>query len=118
MLFRSGQDYVYFKKSKDYDTDGKLLLGWQKISDRLFYFKKSGTNGSNTKKLSGWQKIRGKQYYFHPGTGKLDGYAYRSGTFIIDNAKCTFDKNGVLKKKVIIASPVAPDLEEGPYSEE
>ena len=100
----NGRDYVYFRKSGA-KTRGTLLTGWQKIDNKWYYFKKSGKNGSTTKKLTGWRKIGGKQYYFHPGKGQLDGYAYMNGTFTIGRQRCTFDKKGVLKRRVTIAKP-------------
>ena len=101
----NGKDYVYFRKSGKAGTRGSLLTGWQDLNNKLYYFKKTGTNNSNTRKLSGWQKIGGKNYYFHIGAGKLDGYVYRNGTFVIDGVKYKFDRNGVLRGKAPKPTP-------------
>ena len=98
----NGVDYVYFRKAGAAGARGRLMTGWQTLNKKRFYFRKLGTNGSNTKKASGWREIAGELYYFDTGKGKLGGYAYTNGTFIIGNERCTFNKNGILTRRVVV----------------
>ena len=98
-------NYVYFKNTGKKGVKGRLLVKWQTINGKRYYFKKSGSNGSKTKKLTGWQVISKKTYYFNTSKSKTGGYAYVNGTFTIGKEKCTFDKKGVLIKRVSTAKP-------------
>ena len=110
-----------------FDTEGKMLTGFQKIIyggvAKTFYFNANGAmqtgwqklalNGrtswfrfaSNGTMLTGWQTIayngKNEKFFFTP-EGRMV-----TGVVTINDMKCTFDSNGVLKSQVAVAPKAA-----------
>ena len=81
-----------------YGSDGaRVTSGLTTITENgkkyTYYFRKNG------KAAKGWKTISGKTYYFYGGKSDNTGRRAENITLTIRGEECTFDKNGVLKKR-------------------